>query len=198
MLSRTRLLSIPAIIIAIVCHEYAHAYMAYRLGDPTAKNAGRLSLNPIKHLDVFGLLSMIIFRFGWAKGVPIDSRYFKNRKLGTILVSLAGVFTNFVLAFISYQLIKWIAANNYNQLLIDFLFSLVWFNIMLGVFNLLPFPPLDGSKVVASLLPNRLEYFFYKYENYFSIILVFLIISGNIGKILTPIINAIARFMLSV
>ena len=94
------LINLPGLLVAIIFHELAHGYTAYRLGDPTAKNAGRLTLNPIKHIDPVGFLFMLIFRFGWAKAVPINPGYFKNRKRDTILVSLAGVTTNFILAFI--------------------------------------------------------------------------------------------------
>ncbi|MBC7087266.1 MAG: site-2 protease family protein [Tissierellales bacterium] len=181
------LISLPGLLIAIIFHEIAHGYVAYKLGDPTAKNAGRLTLNPIKHIDPVGFLCMLIFRFGWAKAVPINPAYFKKRKRDTILVSVAGVMTNFLLALIfGFILVNVNISNNY---LYQIILIAMWYNIMLGIFNILPFPPLDGSKVLASLLPTKLEYSFYKYERYFYFILLLLIMTNTISKILNPLIN---------
>jgi Zn-dependent protease len=181
------LISLPGLLIAIIFHELAHGYTAYKLGDPTAKNAGRLTLNPIKHIDPVGFLFMLVFRFGWAKAVPINPAYFKNRKRDMIFVSVAGVLTNFFLAILFGFII--INFNITNEYLFQMLLITMWYNIMLGIFNLLPFPPLDGSKVVASLLPTKLEYLFYKYERYFYFILLLLIMTNTIDRILVPLIN---------
>ncbi len=181
------LVSLPGLLIAIVFHEFAHGYSAYLLGDPTAKNAGRLTLNPIKHIDPVGFLFMLIFRFGWAKGVPINPMYFKNRKRDTIIVSLAGVFTNFTLALLIGSLLIYLPIRN--SVVTDMMVITLWYNIMLGVFNLLPFPPLDGSKVVASLLPAKYEYYFYKYERYFYLVLILLIATNYIQRILGPLVD---------
>lgn len=181
------LVSLPGLLIAIVFHEFAHGYSAYLLGDPTAKNAGRLTLNPIKHIDPVGFLFMLIFRFGWAKGVPINPMYFKNRKRDTIIVSLAGVFTNFTLALLIGSLLIYLPIKN--SVVTDMMVITLWYNIMLGVFNLLPFPPLDGSKVVASLLPAKYEYYFYKYERYFYLVLILLIATNYIQRILGPLVD---------
>lgn len=181
------LISLPGLLTAIIFHEIAHGLTAYWLGDPTAKNAGRLTLNPIKHIDPVGFMFMLIFRFGWAKAVPINPRYFKNRKLDTILVSLAGVTVNFIIAIIIGAVLVY--GNITNETVLDMLGIGMWYNIMLGVFNLLPFPPLDGSKVVASLLPVKLEYFFYKYERYFYIVLLGLIATDMVQRILGPLVN---------
>lgn len=181
------LISLPGLLIAIIFHELAHGYAAYKLGDPTAKNAGRLTLNPIKHIDPVGFLFMLVFRFGWAKAVPINPAYFKNRKRDMIFVSLAGVLTNFLLAILfGFIIINFEISNDnlYQMFLIA-----MWYNLMLGIFNLLPFPPLDGSKIVASLLPTKLEYLFYKYERYFYFVLLLLIMTNTINKILVPLIN---------
>lgn len=181
------LISLPGLLTAIIFHELAHGLTAYWLGDPTAKNAGRLTLNPIKHIDPVGFLFMLVFRFGWAKAVPINPMNFRNRKLDTILVSIAGVTVNFIIAIILGAVLVY--GNIANETVLDILGIGMWYNIMLGVFNLLPFPPLDGSKVVASLLPVKLEYYFYKYERYFYIILLGLIATDMVQKILGPLVN---------
>ncbi|NLN15048.1 MAG: site-2 protease family protein [Tissierellia bacterium] len=183
------LYKLPGLLLAIVIHELAHGYSAYLLGDNTAKNQGRLSLNPLKHIDPVGFLSLLIFKFGWAKPVPINPFYFKNRKGGTLIVSLAGPLANFILAFIISLILKFNLVKSY--IVAQILLIALLYNIGLGVFNLLPFPPLDGSKIVASLLPRKLEYYFYKYERYFYIILVLLIFSNAIGRIINPIINMV-------
>lgn len=190
------LLNIPGLLIAIVCHELAHGYTAYLLGDNTAKNAGRLSLNPIRHIDPMGLIVMLIFRFGWAKAVPINPQNFKHRKRDTFLVSIAGVVVNFILALISAFIITHVQIKN--EIIFEIILITMWYNIMLGVFNLLPFPPLDGSKIVASFLPDKLEYFFYKYERYFYFILIILIMTDVTDIIIGPIIELILSLIIKI
>jgi Zn-dependent protease len=186
--------NLPGLFTAIIFHELAHGFVAYKLGDSTAKDAGRLTLNPFKHLDLTGFVFLLLFRFGWAKPVPINFFNFKNRKLGTIMVSLAGPVSNFIIAIIvgfilSLDLIT-------NAIVFKILFITLWYNIMLGVFNLLPFPPLDGSKIVASLLPKKLEYYFYKYERYFYLILIILIATNTVDKLMRPIIDAVLNLLI--
>lgn len=183
----TFIFRLPGLLTAIIVHELAHGYMAYRLGDDTAKKAGRLSLNPLKHIDIVGFIFLLIFKFGWAKPVPINSANFKNRKRDTLFVSIAGPLSNFLLAIIIGFILSIDIITNY--FLFDILIIMLWYNIMLGVFNLLPFPPLDGSKVLASLLPVKFEYFIYKNEKYLYLILILLIATNTINKILSPIIN---------
>ncbi len=190
------LISIPGLLIAIVCHELAHGFTAYLLGDTTAKDAGRLSLNPIRHIDPVGLLAMIFFRFGWAKAVPINPMKFKNRKRDTFLVSIAGVVVNFLLALVSALILAHVHLNN--EILFQMVLITMWYNIMLGVFNLLPFPPLDGSKLVASFLPTKLEYLFYKYERYFYFILVILIMTNTTDRIIGPFIDFILNLIIKI
>ncbi len=173
-------------VIAIVSHEYAHGYAAYKLGDPTAKIAGRLTFNPLAHVDPMGLIAMILFRVGWAKGVPINPNNFRNRKRDTLIVSIAGIATNFLIAIIAALVFRLVQIRV--PLFYQFLFILAYVNIMLGVFNLLPLPPLDGSKILFSLLPDRLEYFFNKHERILSIILIVLIFTNSISRIIWPII----------
>lgn len=190
------LYSLPGLLVAIIFHELAHGMAAYALGDNTAKNSGRLTLNPIKHIDPIGFLSMLVFKFGWAKPVPINPFNFKNRKRDTLLVSLAGPVANFIIALIIVFVLKSNIITNY--LAFEMILITLWYNIMLGVFNLLPFPPLDGSKIIASLLPDKVEYYFYKYEKYFYLILILLIFTNMIDKILSPIINVVISVLMGI
>ncbi|WP_051531052.1 site-2 protease family protein [Clostridiisalibacter paucivorans] len=183
----SNLLLLPGLLIAITFHELAHGYAAYMMGDPTAKNQGRLTLNPIKHIDPIGFMLLITVKFGWAKPVPINPIYFKKRKTGMIIVSLAGPLTNFVLAIISAFILASGILTNYITFTI--FKTILMYNIVLGIFNLLPFPPLDGSKVFASLLPTKYEVYFYKYEKYLYLILIILLITGYMDYILWPLIN---------
>lgn len=190
------ILNLPGILIAIVCHEFAHGFMAYILGDNTAKDNGRLTLNPIKHIDPVGFICMLIFRFGWAKPVPINPNNFKKRKRDTFLVSIAGIATNFVIATLVAVIVVYLPISNvylYNILLITMMY-----NIMLGVFNILPFPPLDGSKMLASLLPVKIEYYFYKYEKYLYFVLILLVATRRIGVIMTPIVEFVFNLILKI
>ncbi len=155
---------LPMFFLSITFHEFAHAFVAYKMGDPTAKNQGRLTFNPIKHADLFGTLIMPIASFatgialiGWAKPVPVDRRNFKNIYKDDAFVSFAGPFSNLILALIFYVLL-YITVNNHiseNNLLINVLWYGVFFNIFLFAFNLLPIPPLDGSHILFDLFPNR-------------------------------------------
>jgi len=187
-------ISLPGLMLAIVIHEFFHGLAAYFLGDDTAKLSGRLSLNPLKHFDLVGFIFLLVFRFGWAKPVPINPRNFKNRKKDTIIVSLDGPFSNIVLAFIIALMLS--HANIRHYLAIQILIDALWYNIMLGLFNLLPFPPLDGSKVLASLLPIKYEYVFCKYERYLYIILVILIATNSIDKLLRPMIEFVLNLLI--
>ena len=175
-----------AVLVAIIPHEMAHGYAAYLCGDETAKNDGRLSLNPLHHLDPIGTICLIFFKFGWAKPVMINPNNFRDRKKGTFFVSIAGVLTNFILAIISVIIMKHISLNDF---VFELLMNIFWFNIVLGVFNLIPIPPLDGSKLLFSFLPPKYEYFLIKYEKYGYIILLLLIMSNNLDKILIPMVN---------
>ena len=175
-----------AVLVAIIPHEMAHGFAAYLCGDETAKNDGRLSLNPLHHLDPIGTICLIFFKFGWAKPVMINPNNFRDRKKGTFFVAIAGVLTNFILAIISVIILKHIHLNEFMQ---ELLLNIFWFNIILGVFNLIPIPPLDGSKILFSFLPLKYEYYLIKYERYGYIILLLLIMSSTLDKILVPMVN---------
>ena len=175
-----------AVLVAIIPHEMAHGYAAYLCGDETAKNDGRLSLNPLHHLDPIGTICLIFFKFGWAKPVMINPNNFRDRKKGTFFVSIAGVLTNFILAIIAVVIMKHIRLSDF---VFEIFMNIFWFNIVLGVFNLIPIPPLDGSKLLFSFLPLKYEYYLIKYEKYGYIILLLLIMSNNLDKILIPMVN---------
>ena len=205
--------SIPAVLIAITFHEYCHGRMAYRLGDPTAAEAGRLTLNPLAHLDPIGTLMLLLFRFGWAKPVPVNFNRLNNPKRGMIYVSLAGPIANIAIAIIfafilrlSYYLIGQItmAQNSsfFNILLttlrgwLIFLQTGVIINLALAIFNLIPVPPLDGSKILLGFLPYPQAYKFAKLEAYGPIFLLILVLSGIIGKVLFPIVFFLFRLLI--
>lgn len=195
------------LLLGITLHEVAHGYVAYLLGDPTAKQAGRLTLNPIKHLDPLGLIVLLLTRkIGWAKPVPINPSYFKNFKKGLLLVSLAGPGANFLLAIFFWLIIKLIVFINPNPT--TFL-SLYFFkplylissagvivNIILGIFNLIPIPPLDGSKIIAYFLPENIVYKYFSLEKYGLFILIILVFTGLLNKFLNIILNFIYFYIL--
>lgn len=174
------LYSMPAIIIALSFHEYSHGLCAYALGDPTAKNAGRLTLNPARHFDPLGLIMLIVVHFGWAKPVPINSAYFKNQKVGIVLCSLAGPLSNLLLAFASLNamglvvMFRAVLPETLFYILLNVLNLLVSYNLVFSVFNLIPISPLDGSKVLYALLPQRIYYKILQYEQYGMILLIVL------------------------
>lgn len=176
------LVIIPAALIAIMFHEVAHGTVALWLGDRTAKNAGRLTLNPISHIDPIGLLCMIFVGFGWAKPVPVNPMNFKNRKVGMSITALAGPVSNFLLSFVlmTFAVImsSLAGANSVVSALAAFLFTTAQLSIGLGVFNLIPIPPLDGSKVLQMFLPNNLVAKMYNYQAYFQIGLMLLLFIG--------------------
>jgi Zn-dependent protease len=185
----------PPFLLALTVHEYAHGLTALRFGDPTASRLGRLTLNPLKHLDPIGVLCFIIMKIGWAKPVPVDPRYFKNPPRDLLLVSLAGPGANLLIAAASglvLQLLVPIAPILPRFILwplLQMTAASVWINIMLAVFNLIPIPPLDGSKVLMGLLPPNQAMAFRKLEPFGFVILLALFYTGVIPKIIVPIIN---------
>lgn len=180
--------TVPAVLIAICLHEYAHGFVSHLCGDPTPKARGRLSLNPLHHLDPVGTLCLIFFHFGWAKPVVVNPNYYKNKKLGMVLVAIAGPLTNFILAFLSMLgmgiILKTTGgyADGFIVNLFTFLNYLAIINIGLGSFNLIPFPPLDGSKIVGALLPEDKYFAFMRYERYGQGILMLLLVTSILDK----------------
>lgn len=189
------LLRLPAVLWALCFHEFCHGWVAYKLGDNTAAYEGRLSLNPLRHLDPIGTLMLIIFKFGWAKPVPINSRYFKNPRRDIALVSLAGATGNFLTAFVCGLLIRLFPAFIFSSPAIrDLVFNFIVINIGLGVFNLIPIPPLDGSKVLAVMLPPAHMRTFFFLERYGMFIILILVFTNVIQIIMNPIFRVMLRF----
>ena len=172
----------PTILFGLSFHEFAHGWVAFRLGDPTARDQGRLSLNPIRHLDLLGTISMFIFKLGWAKPVPVNPQYFKNPRQDLMLVSIAGPAANLILALIGSVLMRGLFlipslpfANWVGIVLVYF----VWLNFILAFFNLIPIPPLDGSKVLLGLIPDQAARIIYPYFRYGPLLLIGLIFFGD-------------------
>lgn len=174
--SLTEIITIlPGILLAITCHEFAHGYVAYLFGDPTAKYYGRLTLNPLKHIDPLGFIMLFFAGFGWAKPVPVNPNYFKDRKWGSFLVSIAGIVTNLILALLLTLLLGVYLRVTTTGVLVEAIFYAISINVGLAIFNLLPIPPLDGSKIILSFLSERAEHFYYHYERYAQLLLFVLV-----------------------
>ncbi len=169
------LLAIP-LLYSVIIHELAHGWVAYMMGDSTAKNLGRLTLNPLKHLDPLGTLTLFIVGFGWAKPVPVNINAIHNRRTGFVLVSAAGIIANTIFAFLAILTMQ-VLMPTPGTPAATFLFYLAQINIILAAFNLIPIPPLDGSKILMGFMPDNMQYFFHRLEPYgffFIIILLFL------------------------
>lgn len=169
------LVMIFCVLISLSVHEASHGLAAYWGGDNTAKYSGRLSINPFHHLDLFGTLALFLFGFGWAKPVPVNPWNFKNKKLGMVLTALGGPVSNFILGFIGYIGWTFINPDGIGAVIQLICYYLVIFNIGLGIFNLIPVPPLDGSKVLNAILPQKYYFKIMQYEKYGFIVLIILI-----------------------
>lgn len=189
------LLSAAAALLCITVHELCHGWVAYRLGDPTAKRAGRLTLNPIRHIDPFGLLMLIVVKVGWAKPVPVDMRYFRDPKKGMALTALAGPVSNFILAFLAVALSSVIWQTVPDTMgrfwVLAVLSYIALLSTGLGLFNLIPIPPLDGSKVLFSFLPTKAYYTILRYERFIMIAVIILVFSGIFQAPLSYLINSV-------
>lgn len=198
----TRALSV---LLCLTVHETCHGLAAYALGDPTAKRMHRLSFNPLHHIDWVGLVAMLLVGFGWAKPVPVDMRYFKDPKKGMALTALAGPMSNFLMAALCCIPLRWLLPqvlwmdNLQSPLgwLYNFLITLILMNLGLGLFNLLPIPPLDGSKVLFALLPDRAYLQLMRYERY-GMLLLILLVSFDVGSdFLSEAIFAVFTFLIN-
>jgi Zn-dependent protease len=193
-IQRISIMAVP-ILLAVTFHEYAHGWVADRLGDPTARLAGRLTFNPFKHLDLFGTIIFVLTRMiGWAKPVPVNPFNLKNPKKGMMLVSLAGFMANIILAVVSGILFRSMypfgipyLPFEVNYPLNQMILESVRINLGLALFNIIPIPPLDGSKVFAGLLPPNLYVQFSKIEPYGFLILIFLIVTGAVNVVIAPL-----------
>ena len=186
------LLSLPIIIFARSVHETAHGWVAYKLGDPTAKNLGRLTLNPFKHLNLFGFLSMLIAGIGWANPVPINARNFKNPRVGMALSGIAGPVSKFLMGIVGFTALSGVMTvlivnevlypHVLVKILLLFLYMFASLNLSLGIFNMIPVPPFDGSRFLYIFLPTKWYFKVMKYERYTGIVLlVLLIVLSRIG-----------------
>ncbi len=180
------LYSIPAVLLALSVHEAAHAYAAYKCGDPTARNLGRMTMDPLKHLDPIGTICLLLFHFGWAKPVPVNSRNFKHPRRDNVLVSLSGIIANMILSFVAYAIFHIVSYGfGFQNVIFQNIMSyIILLNITLAVFNILPIPPLDGFQVLSSFLPYKAQGVVNVLQRYGFIILLILIVTGVTGLIL--------------
>jgi Zn-dependent protease len=195
---------IPVFLLALTIHEYAHAWAANRLGDPTARLQGRLTLNPLAHLDPIGTIAIFIIKFGWARPVPVDARYLRNPQRDMMVIALAGPVSNLLLgvgAAFLYRMAPWgVLGPGWIWFIVPvrrMLGTAVWVNVLLAVFNILPIPPLDGSRVLTGLLPLRQAITFGRLEPYGFLILFILFFSGIMdplfGGVVWPLSQALFR-----
>ncbi len=181
---------------SIPVHELAHGWVALRLGDPTAKRAGRLTLNPLKHFNLMGTLCLLIAGFGWANPVPIDPRYFRNPKSGMALTAAAGPLSNLVMAALAMVFYKAIVFSvGYVSGVLGFvetvLMYMVYINVVLCVFNLIPIPPMDGSRIFTFFLPEKVYFGIMKYERYIFLALAVLIFTGVLNRPISAVTGAV-------
>lgn len=194
------IINVPITLIALTGHEFAHGWVSSKLGDPTPERDGRLTLNPLAHLDVVGTILMILTGFGWAKPVMVDPRYYKDRKKGMALTAIAGPLANLIMAFIAmfiyavlyYAVLKTgITAGMLVTFLSQFMIALAVRNLCFMIFNIIPIPPLDGSKVLGMFLPDRTYYTMLQYERYCMLLIMVLSLSGAFNKIIGTGVSAV-------
>ena len=194
----------PATLVALVMHEMAHAWVSYGLGDPTPRSDGRLTPNPLKHLDPIGTICLLLFHFGWAKPVMVNPQYYKKPRLGMALTAVAGPATNLLLAFLFSGLYIYLlkltggTTGGVTGYFLLFAYYSIFLNIGLGTFNLIPIPPLDGSKILGAVLPDRLYFSLMRYERYGTIVLVVLLYSNLLDGPLDTVREFLFRLMLQI
>ncbi len=184
------IIAIP-LLYSIIFHELAHGWVAYRMGDPTAKLLGRLSLNPLKHLDPMGTMMLFLFGFGWAKPVPVNFNQLRDKRMGMILVSSAGIIMNMIVAFSALFLNRLLAPSP-SSMAAQLLYYLAQINIILAAFNLIPLPPLDGSKILMGFAPPGIQKVLFRLERYGFFIIIALLYLG----VLNPVIHFFQRMIL--
>ena len=184
--------AVSALIVAFSVHELSHGLMAYMLGDKTAKHDGRLTLNPLRHIDPIGFVFLIIAGFGWAKPIMVDPSNFRYPKQDMALTAVAGPISNFIMAFISimimFPLMLYSGGGSLARGIVTFLEFMILLNVTLGIFNMLPLPPLDGSKLFAVILPDHMYFSFISFgSRYGMIILIILVATRTLGQIISPL-----------
>jgi Zn-dependent protease len=202
------MLSVPIIFLALSVHETAHGYVAYKLGDPTAHSLGRLTLNPIKHIDILGFICMLVAGFGWAKPVPINSRYFKKPKRDMALTALAGPLSNLLLAVVFALILKGVAllwnflppSSEITLNIYTWSFKLITIgirmNVVFAVFNMLPVPPFDGSRIFLTFLPSNTYFKIMRYEQYIQIAIMLALVLGFLDRPLAIVSNFVLNIIL--
>ncbi|RLQ93462.1 site-2 protease family protein [Falsibacillus albus] len=189
------------LLIAFTVHEFAHAFTAYKFGDMTAKKQGRLTLNPISHLDPLGTIFMFIAGFGWARPVPVNRHFFKQPRLASIIVALMGPLSNFLMALIGYAILYFIVINGHAMqlpsLVMNFFQQFIRINLVLFVFNLLPFPPLDGYRIVEDLVSPSFRPKLTQYEQYGGLIFLVLVLIPPLNAVtISPIIHVVPNYFI--
>ena len=196
----TLVYTVPAVLIAISLHEFAHGWASWKLGDPTPRATGRLSLNPLRHLDPIGTLCLLVFHFGWAKPVMVDPRYYKNRKRGMVLTALAGPGMNFLISLVCTLGMGLILrlTGGYVGAVVRHIYYLLFYTSAistgLGLFNLIPVPPLDGSKVLGAVLPEDKYFGYMRYERYGALIMMVLLFTGVLDRPLAFLSDGLSDF----
>lgn len=201
----SNLMILPAIIIGLSFHEFAHAKVANLLGDDTPRLQGRVSLNPAAHIDPIGFIALLFIGFGWGKAVQVNPRNFKNIRRDSLLVDIAGVIINFILAVLFTGLLKIISVTEFqfinpymSGVLLDIIMNVIWINIVLMIFNLLPIPPLDGFGILTEVFDLRRYDWYYQVYNKGFIILMILLVFNITGKILVPLVEGIFSFIFGI
>ncbi len=185
------LLRVASVLICLILHETCHGVAAFFLGDPTAKRNHRLSLNPLRHIDWLGLAAMVLTGVGWAKPVPVNPHYFKRPKLGMAITALAGPLSNLLLALWLLLGVRVMIDGSASVGWIEFFLDTAILSLGLGVFNLIPIPPLDGSKIVAALLPDKQYDLLMRYERFGMLLIMLLVVFGALGGVMSRVITAI-------
>lgn len=200
----TFLYTLPALVLSLSIHEYAHAWVAYKLGDISQKIRGRLTLNPLAHIDPIGFIAIMLIGVGWGKPVQVDDRNFKDSRKGMMLTALAGPASNLLLAILVTIILKLLMVfgvlntmvnSNVGGIILNMLLYVIQFNIVFGIFNLIPLPPLDGSKVLAYFLPQRARGFMYTLERYSFFIILIIYFTNLTSYIITPGYNLILKLI---
>ncbi len=199
-----KLLLLPGLLIGLSVHEFAHAYVAYRLGDDSQRFQGRLTLNPIKHIDPMGFLLLMLLGFGWAKPVMVNSRGFKNLRRDDTLVSLAGPLANLITAIvftifagIAVLVITKVGYNQTAEIVMEIINRAIMINLVLMVFNLIPIPPLDGHHILGNIVGAPLWNIYYKYADYWRFVLIGLIVFRVTSYIISPVVGGIYSFLIN-